>query len=401
MKKEQIRLTEVLRSYLEEKKPTRYQIENQLLAGATDFLKNGYLKMLGLLLRQSDNIEESQLLLFRRIIAGAAVDVEAQEYMRMTMGMDADEIAAFIEGCAELSLKYRFVLDTMILIGVGRNRTEQEEVLAGVCEALELTLDEVKYLVSVARAVLQLDATLYADAEEENITDISGDILQGYLKLISKDGIYSNGNVMIFHPTGTENVTVQALNRITETETACVKLVNVEMSLEEYSLVFRNRDKVILERCRFKGGKKYAVQFLGCKEIVVRNSCFEGFSSMVMEIYENSFLKILQCKFKKCIYEYRNSSSDWIYLGGVIYGEAMGETEIEGCTFESCGGRNSSNYYRSAFLSNCDCKVTNSAFVCCWHYHNDTEIDPDDKKRTMFTPGSVAVGCRFDNSAAF
>lgn len=102
--------------------------------------------------------------------------------------------------------------------------------------------------------------------------------------------------------------------------------------------------------------------------------------------------------------KYSDSNDDWKALGGVIYVGHQKELEpilINRCIFEECGGRNLANYYRSAFISNYHCDVNDSKFINCWHYNQDTMLDPENEKRTMFGSGSKATRCAYENSATF
>ena len=124
-------------------------------------------------------------------------------------------------------------------------------------------------------------------------------------------------------------------------------------------------------------------------------------------------MKIVKSEFPNCIYCYTRGNSDWKILGGVIYSEnplSNGIIEMQECALKDCGGRNSQIYDSSQFISNCDVEAYNCKFFDCWHKNGCTwigmklekgEIDPEDERRTMFTPASTAIGCELENSADF
>ena len=106
------------------------------------------------------------------------------------------------------------------------------------------------------------------------------------------------------------------------------------------------------------------------------------------------------------MYGESRSRQDWENLGAVIHWDeqilAAGEnlfngisnsefqTIIDKCVFTDCGGRNYRYCYSSAVISNVRCKITNSKFVNCWHYNQNTRYDPEDRRRTLFTSDSVS-----------
>lgn len=100
---------------------------------------------------------------------------------------------------------------------------------------------------------------------------------------------------------------------------------------------------------------------------------------------------------------YTNDSDDWKALGGVLYSNNPANIErfdlINSC-FMGCGGVNTTNYYRSAFISNIRSNVDDCSFINCWHKNTGENIDPDEM-RTMFTPQSSATNCLYMESARF
>ena len=71
--------------YLEQNTAKQYPIANAELAESSDYIKNGYLKMLAVVMQQSGNILKTQLEVFRRIVEGAKVENAAEDYLRMAL----------------------------------------------------------------------------------------------------------------------------------------------------------------------------------------------------------------------------------------------------------------------------------------------------------------------------
>ena len=60
--------------YLKNNKERIYPINNDMLVSTTDFVLNGYMKMLGVILQQSSDITEAQLSIYKRLIAGTETE---------------------------------------------------------------------------------------------------------------------------------------------------------------------------------------------------------------------------------------------------------------------------------------------------------------------------------------
>lgn len=395
---------EQLCAYLNSNKAKAYPIENDMLVSATDFVLNGYLKMLGVVLQQPSEITEAQLSIYKRIIAGTESEKSAEDYLRMALEIKIEDFINFTSEIKDLSIKYRFILDAMILTCVSEKNKEQIQLVAEFSESLGIEKEELYYISTMAKALLCMDTTAYIDAYEIKTNSISEDVFYGYIRMLAKGCIIQNSELTIFQPSCEEEVTVEKLSRISNVHTPTIKLSNVKVNLSEYPLSFSNHKRIILDACEFTGGDKYHIRFENCEEVIINNSFFSDFNVQTIMINNVNIVRITNSTFTNCCMKHSNRGDDWKELGGVIYvryAEKLEPILIDGCTFVDCGGRNSVNYYRSAFISNYRCNVNESKFMNCWHYNEQTQIDPENKKRTMFVHGSKATRCTYENSAAF
>lgn len=386
-------------TYIEENKASLYPVENEMLSKAADHLLNGYLKMLGVILHQGEEITDAQSFLYKRIIAGTPAEEKAEGYLRMALDIEIEEYESFISEVKELSVKYRFLLDALILSCVSRQSPGQIKLVAEFAEALGINAAELHYLAAIAKAELCMDGSAYTDADELKTESIPENITTGYLRMLTEDGVTKNRNLTIFYPSYDTEVTENAMKKVMQTDTPCVKLVNVKINLGEYPLTFADKKRVVLDECDFTGGG--TIVFHNCKEIIVQSSRFHDFDKRVVVVSgEDRFdMRITNCTFENCYDEYRNASNGRAPLG-VIYAEsAKSENSIfiNDCTFDSCGGRSGESYYQSSFICNYPCRVKNSRFINCWHFY----FNKWETKGTMFEQGSKAIDCVFENSADF
>lgn len=394
----------ILCEYLDNTVAERYPVSNKDLAESTDYIKNGYLKMLAVVMQQSGTITEPQLKMFKRIIAGADTDKQAEDFLRMALDIEIDDYIQFSNECKDLQLKYRWMLDAMIVTCVQDRTDEQLKLIAQFAESYEITKEELEYIATMAKAIIAMDESAYVSAYEVKADSISDVIFSDYMYLISKKCVCSNDNMTIFQPTHDQNITAQMLEKIEELNTPCVKIIGANIKVDEYRIAFANREKVILEGCTFTSGDKMTIYFNDCKEIIINNCEFKDFSTRTITFDNADKILVSGSTFNNCKLIHNNGNNEWQELGGVLYSNNpsnIGKFDLIDTSFVECGGINSADYYRSAFISNIDSSVDKCSFNNCWHMHYGNRIDPESSNRTMFTPQSKATNCTYEDSARF
>lgn len=387
--------------YLDQHTAERYPIANEPLAASTDFIRNGYLKMLAVVLQQAGSVTLAQQALFQRILAGARTEKTAEDYLRSALSVTIDDYLQFTAECRELPLKYRWLLDALLLTCTETRTEEQLRLIAQFCESLGLAKNEIDSIASMAKAILTLKEADYVSAYEKKAATVPAETFSGYLALLVKSGLCHNEHLTLFVPIGKENITAQILKKIDELDTSCVEICGATLDIGACSLMFSGREKIVLDHCHFTGGDTQPLGFSSIQEVEFRQCTFTSFQSRTLFFRDVQTIQITGCKFENCIYSYRDHSNDWKQLGGVISGSNIQRCDIIDSSFIDCGGINSAYYYRSAFISDIKSNVDNCSFINCWHYNNGTSKDPDDLKRTMFTSESWATNCTFENSARF
>lgn len=394
--------------YLWNNSAKQYPILNGQLADSTDYIKNGYLKMLAVIMQQSGIVSKAQLEIFKRIISGANTEKTAEDYLRMALDIEIEDYINFSDELKKLQLKYRWVLDAIIITCVQKGTQDQLILLAQFCESYKVSKNELRYIATMAKAIINMKVEDYVTAygiKEDTIPDT---VFSDYMYLISNKCVCSNEYMTIFQPTQKEDITVQVLEKIKEVNTPYIRIIGAEINLNNYDLKFLDKEKVILENCCFVGGSKYPISFSSCKEVIINNCSFENFSSRTLIIGEAVSVSINGCKFTNCKLKYSDKSIDWSVLGAVIYSLEplnVGRLDLINTSFTDCGGINESNYFRSAFICNIKSYVDSCNFTNCWHLNNNIplgiQVDPDSQSRTMFTKGSYATNCKYENSALF
>lgn len=312
---------DALCEYLNENVAKRYPIANSYLENNTDYIKNGYLKMLAVVMGQSGNVTKEQTELFKRVIEGAKVDEKAEDYLRMALEIEVNDYINFADECKDLELKYRFILDAIILTCVKERTEGQLALISQFCESYGINKEELQYIAMMAKAILNMSSSDYVSAYEVGVCTVDEAIFRDYMYLISKSCIYNNDHMTILAPIHKEDVTVQILEKIKEVDTPVIRIAGAEISVSEHYLQFSNKEKVILEDCVFTGGSKYPIFFENCGEIIIKKCKFREFKTRTFIVNGMSKVLIDECEFKNCKYYYSERKGDWLVLGGVIFSE--------------------------------------------------------------------------------
>ena len=128
-----------IRKYFEEHKAERYPFENALLSEKDEYVKSLYFRMLCTLVRYTGEPSEMQVLYIRRLISGARAESDFQDYMKMALDLDTEDIDEFISVFKEDDLKYYFCIDGAILLSVIKGADKNYALLAELIEMLRLT----------------------------------------------------------------------------------------------------------------------------------------------------------------------------------------------------------------------------------------------------------------------
>ena len=393
---------DILCEYLNKNGAKQYPISNKELSESTDYIKNGYLKMLAVILQQSGNVSNAQLEMFKRIIAGAETEKTAEDFLRMALDIEIEDYIKFSDECKDLKLKYRWVLDAIILTCVEERTAEQLRLIAQFCESYKVSKDELKYIAAMAKAIIGMQVSEYVTAYETKENSIPDTIFSDYMYLIANECICYNEHMTIFQASYKQKFSIQVLQKIQEVNTPCIKIIGANIDAANCNLNFSNKEKVILESCHFTGGDK-EINFKNCNEVIIRNCTFEHFSEGTSTLNYIDSVLIDGCNFIDCEYK-DNISNGKDYLGSLIYGvteHTVGRFDLINTSFTNCGKIYSNRDRESdiCFICNIDSFVDNCSFTNCWY--NYRWVTTSDNRGEMFTSRSSATNCKFKDSAPF
>lgn len=388
--------------YMDQNKAKNYPIENAMLYESEDFIKNGYLRMLAVVLQVGNNITEGQMNLYKRIVEGASAENTTEEYMRQAMEIKISEYKDFINECVESLIAYRFALDCLVIIGDGEKETSQLKVSACIFEALRLKKREIYYLAIFAKIILEQKVETYIDIAEkmrsdEQVNDlfnIMEDVLEGYEVENIEDEDIENEDDEDWDNEYEDNV----------------EYIGETIDLNNCKLKFKGEKEVYFEHCKFiESGteeKSTPLSFFNCKEIIFNNCIFKSILSGIIRIEKTDSVLITNCKFVRCRYteEHKLNNTKKV-VGGVIYTtdtDKNGIVTMENTTFIECGCIAKKIGPKKESISNCKVYAEECEFNNCYNYVSlDDTFRKSDTVDTLFSADSKEMNCEYYNSISF
>lgn len=412
-----------LREYLRETKGKRAPIETRLKS-EDNYIKNLYFKTLCMVQGYDSDGTEEQTLFLQRLMTGCGAEYDLLTYLRQGRELTAEEYEEFAGKLEEKGYRYDFVLDALLLVGLGGGSEEMAAFVAELCESLRVEETEMVFLIIISAALLRQDFLACVKLERVCPESIPCSLWSAYLLNVEDTVCFENSgnqwNLIAPKPKGInlaqynsvakydlpsmEIGKVSAIPGIRVTGLTAL-LYNLEIQFE-FGLFFRNFDRVDFINCKFCADQTkthsnaVSICFTDCKKIRIRNCQFENFHGRTIYVENAPCIIIENSEFRNCTDVYSEALGGWYELGGVIHGNSEKSfLELVGCRFSDCGGQNSYNYCCSSVISNCHTKIFNCTFENCWHYYKYSEKDPSNSARCLFRHIVSESGNVLTNSA--
>lgn len=269
-----------------------------------------------------------QVLYIRRLIAGSHTENEFQDYMRMALDLDTEDIDEFISVFEEDDLKYYFCIDGAILLSVIKGTDKNYALLAELVEMLGLKRNELKYLTAVARATIAQSSELFDEAKK--YTSDTTENLSMYHYVCGFYGgaiIHTPSEIHIY----SKDKSCVGLSDYATFKAKTVIIENITADLDD-DVVFDGCAEVIIKNCKFSGSN-HCFEFFNVGKIIVENCRISNFSNRYMFLRDCNKLIVSQNHFINCGY---TEESD--IRGGVIYsdGDKLETIILEKNTLQNC-----------------------------------------------------------------
>lgn len=415
--------TRKLLEQIKEQNYKNYPIENTLLMDATDYIKNNYFKHLALVLTQKGDVSKEQRCLFSRMLEGVKSENGIEEYIRQAYEVEIGHYLEFMEQMREMEVKYRFLLDALLLVCCSSPDKEQMELVAAFMESLKIPYEEAEGICKIGKSILEQDEGIYWQYIISSAVSMNSQVYEDYTHKFMGDYI-SVGNKTIelmFVEKKEVDKRFLAENKVPFSETNAggisfsekerVVIQNAVLSVGYTGFLFVDCKEILFDNCYFVGrGRPESVKFHNTHTVTFHNCEFMDFTryAVVVENQKNDgIVSFLDCSFENCYSFGCDYHQDWQEIGAVIHssGGYCGFL-LERCKFDKCGYVNRGNTHSSAIILNRKATVRNCTFRQCWGYYdtctvNDNKIDPEDPQRTLFVPGTIDENNTITDSANF
>lgn len=162
---------------------TEFPISNDLLKKESANTKELYFQCLAVALIFAVDKKEAPLYIFNRLLAGVKVDKDIEFYLKKAYLLEKEQLYDFFDGIKSKNLKYRFIIDFIVLLGSNNLKEKDLTIVAEFCEALKIGINEVKFLFNIGTAILTQNKKLYWELTAKNISCVNSNIANEYMEI--------------------------------------------------------------------------------------------------------------------------------------------------------------------------------------------------------------------------
>lgn len=376
---------EELNKYLEKQTTFLNYVEGHPLVRCSENIKNVYITLLNLILKDQEPIDEKQQAFLERLTKSIELDNPVVDQV-----IDASEKnfintvgEVFIKYFRHSELKYNFVLDLLLLLM--QANTVQKQCITLICLNLGLKEAEINFLMQLATCILDEDSESYMQLIEKAPREIKVQNFSCYVKTFLVGRMVDDETSVIYY-SNPDLYHKPSFNEVFKNEEMSMErwvfkqdilvFENWQIDLTYKNWQFKNNQKVIFKNCEIIGDK-YPICFDGVSEITIDNCTFTYFNNRVLLISDCIKLNVEGCTFKECMYlydMYQNSNGGVYFIAdkAVTVTNELREVRIVNSQFIECSVWNKEGHYYSdyslGYSMNIPQEITNCSFKNCLSY---------------------------------
>lgn len=299
---------DAVRAYFKEHKAERYPFENPYLREKEEYIQSLYYRMLCALVRYPDEPDDMQVLYIRRLMAGAQAEHTFQDYMKMALDLDTDDINEFISAFHEDELRFYFCVDGLVLLSAVQAHEKAYALLSELIELLGITKDELRYLSVIAAAIVTQSSQAF-DSAKALATHFTKHLsfypyIRGFYSGLITD---TSAEKHIYFANG-GNISLSQYGPYTAKR---VVIENISCVLDQ-DIKFEGCEEVIIRNCILKGNE-YRFEFLRVGKVIIENCDISNFSNRFAYLKDTNHLFVQKNRFENC-----GCCSDSDIRGGVF-----------------------------------------------------------------------------------
>lgn len=302
---------DAVRAYFKEHKAERYPFENPYLREKEEYIQSLYYRMLCALVRYPDEPDDMQMLYIRRLMAGAQAEHTFQDYMKMALDLDTDDINEFISAFHEDELRFYFCVDGLVLLSAVQAHEKAYALLSELIELLSITKDELRYLSVIAAAIVTQSSQAFDSAKALATRFTKHLSFYPYVR-----GFYSG----LISDTSAEKYIYSAnggsvsLSQYGPYTAKRVVIENISCVLDQ-DIKFEGCEEVIIRNCILKGNE-YRFEFLRVGKVIIENCDISNFSNRFAYLKDTNHLFVQKNDFENCGFCSEDGHSTY---GGVFF----------------------------------------------------------------------------------
>lgn len=159
------------------------EINNHLLDVKSDYEKNAYFTLLTFVLLQlPDNCIES-ISTYKRLLLGIKPPYDLESYKKRAYLLKMDELTEYIAYFKDDEIKYRFIIDSIVICGDNLKQKKIVQLISYFCEILNIEVEEAKHLFMLAHSILTNNADDYWRIVSSNKSAVRNDVASDYMKI--------------------------------------------------------------------------------------------------------------------------------------------------------------------------------------------------------------------------
>lgn len=371
---------DAVRAYFKEHKAERYPFENPYLREKEEYIQSLYYRMLCALVRYPDEPDDMQVLYIRRLMAGAQAEHTFQDYMKMALDLDTDDINEFISAFHEDELRFYFCVDGLVLLSAVQAHEKAYALLSELIELLGITKNELRYLSAIAAAIVTQSSQAF-DSAKALATHFTKHLsfypyVRGFYSGLITD---TSAEKHIYSADGGK----VSLGQYGPYTAKRVVIENILCVLDQ-DIKFEGCEEVIIRNCILKGNK-YRFEFHRVGKVSIENCEIIDFSNRFAYLKDSNHLFVQKNRFENCGCAGGGN-------GGVFYCDRSAdqihfiENEFLSCYIGAnfgvilyCGDSSGRGRVKTISILNsqfCGCKAESGMFVTRPHYF---AVDSDNK----------------------
>lgn len=286
---------DAVRAYFKEHKAERYPFENPYLREKEEYIQSLYYRMLCALVRYPDEPDDIQILYIRCLMAGAQAEHTFQDYMKMALDLDTDDISEFISAFHEDELRFYFCVDGLVLLSAVQAHEKAYALLSELIELLGITKNELRYLSAMATAIVTQSSQAFDSAKARTTRSTKDLSFYPYVKEFYSGLILDTPTEKHIYSTDGGEVSLSQYGPYT---TKRVVIENISCVLDQ-DIKFEGCEEVIIRNCILKGNE-YRFEFHRVGKVIIENCEISDFSNRFAYLKDTNNLFVQNNHFINC-----------------------------------------------------------------------------------------------------